>query len=140
MRHHNGFAYTDSVQAPSTPDSVIEYAQFDVLAKYLGPHRSRDRFLRIRAEKLASPAIRHGYVTADTGWRSYAAERLRRWSWLELYKLEPRSRPFLSTSMYPLVSDIQMSQVPQSWDYADDQIPVWYREWEQTLVGKGRAF
>ena len=29
-------------------------------------------------------------------------------------------------------ADGEMSQVPQSWDYADDQIPLWYREWEQT--------
>ena len=71
---------TNSVQSPSTPDFVIEHAQFHVSVKDLGPHRLRDGFLMIRADKLASLAIRHGYTTASTGSHGYVGERLRRWS------------------------------------------------------------
>ncbi|KAH7232516.1 hypothetical protein B0J15DRAFT_505391 [Fusarium solani] len=126
---------TDSVHAPSTPDSVIEYAQFEVSDKGLRFGSRRDgTFLKIRAQEMVSPAVRHAYTTAATQWRGYVEERLGRWAWLELFKLEPGNRPFQSSSAFPLISSISIPQefeMPQSWDYADDQIPKWYREWEQ---------
>ncbi|EEU34813.1 uncharacterized protein NECHADRAFT_88423 [Fusarium vanettenii 77-13-4] len=113
---------TNSVHAPATPDFVIEYAQFEVSGKDL-------QF-----------AVRYAYTTAATRWRDYVQARLKRWAWLELFKLEPENRPFQSPSALPLISSISIPQgfeMPQSWDYADDQIPEWYQEWEQTWVGKG---
>ncbi|RTE68648.1 hypothetical protein BHE90_016973 [Fusarium euwallaceae] len=150
---------TDSVHTPSTPDFVIEYAQFEVLEQDLQFSSCRTgfaqnqfgfsatqnespngSFLKIRAQEMVSPAVRYAYTTAATQWRDYLQERLKRWAWLELFKLEPGNRPFQSSSAFPLVSSISIPQdfeMPQSWDYADDQIPEWYREWEQAWMGKG---
>ncbi|KAH6985573.1 hypothetical protein EDB80DRAFT_756650 [Ilyonectria destructans] len=109
---------TSSVDAPSTPDFVIE----------------------IHAQEMVSPAMRHGYTTASSRWRSYVTEQLQRWTWLELYKVEPGNRPPQSTAAFPLVSDVSFPEefeLPQSWDYAVDQMPGWYREWEHIQAGKG---
>lgn len=150
---------TDSVHAPETPDFVIEYAQFEVSGNdlQLGIRRTglapnqfgfsaiqngspNESFLKIRAQEMISPAVRHAYTTAATQWRDYVQARLKRWAWLELFKLEPQNRPFQSPSAFPLISSISIPQefeMPQSWDYADDQILEWYEEWEQTWMGKG---
>ncbi|RYP26154.1 hypothetical protein DL767_008150 [Monosporascus sp. MG133] len=146
-----------SIQAPSTPDFSIEYAQFEVSwnERQLSGHQnifrqnqfhqgplqnrySRNLFLTIRSEEMVSPAVRHGYTTASTGWHSYVTDRLRRWAWLELYKLGSEN-PLLQVTD-PLSSDVSIPEdfeLPQSWDYADDQIPGWYREWEQAPVENG---
>ncbi|KFH40870.1 hypothetical protein ACRE_084400 [Hapsidospora chrysogenum ATCC 11550] len=164
---------TDFVLVPSTPDFVIEYAQFEVVDKFSKNVNSQDLdygagtsrleqaslplflqsqptpfqapvgnpphscpFLEIRARELASPAVRHVYTTASTEWHGYAEKRLQRWAWVELYKLEPAKRPSQSPNGIPLVPGISIPQAFEvSWDYADDQIPEWYREWEQTRVG-----
>jgi hypothetical protein len=67
-------------------------------------------------------------------------KRLLRWAWLEFYKLESQSRPFQPTTVLTLVSDFHASEdfeKPVTWDYADDQIPQWYREWEQQMEKEG---
>jgi len=149
---------TSSVQAPSTPDFSIEYAQFEI-SKGVSLHNHRggglggvsglggfgrvggfhnlpqttspsNHFLKIQAQEVASVAVRHGYTTGSAQWRAYLTERLRRWAWLELYKMKPENRPFQPPNVHPLVSDLQEFELPQSWDYADDQIPQWYRDWE----------
>jgi hypothetical protein len=155
---------TNSVLMPSTPDFVIEYAQFGVFKKeyfrnglqhglngagrgMLGQTQfqqfavedapSSFPFLEIRVQELASPAVRYAYTTASKEWRKYAERRLQRWAWVELYKLEPAKRPFQSPNDFPLASSISIPQAFEvSWDYADDQIPEWYREWEETRVNE----
>jgi hypothetical protein len=83
---------------------------------------------------MSSVAMRHDFTTGSAPWRLYLTERLQRWAWLELYKLKPENRPFQVANLVPVVSDLQDFEVPESWDYADDQIPRWYREWEQTKL------
>ena len=138
---------TDSVRAAAVPDSEIEYAQFDVLGAdardnpLRGSQRSLmlySRVLKIHAEKNASAAMRHDFITGHPGWQAYLRDRLRRWAWLEFYKLRPEDRPHLSGTAHPLHSELSLPQnfrTPPSWDYADDAIPVWYKEWEQTGNG-----
>ncbi|KAI1496142.1 hypothetical protein F5X99DRAFT_422356 [Biscogniauxia marginata] len=142
---------TDSIQAPSTPDFVIDYAQFDISGsnwqnfyhpnrfsqsqsqQLLGNTGTRNRFLKIQAEDMSLSAVRHSYTISSSFWKSYVTERLRRWAWLELYKLKSENRPLQSTDVYPLISDVfipQAFKMPRSWDFADDQIPQWYHEWE----------
>jgi len=140
----------DSVQQASIPDFVVEYAQFEVRPQYsrqiLGQQnafrsnasqQARDphnHFPQIRTEELTLPALRHRYVFAHSSWISYAMERLQRWVWVELYKLDPEKRPEQFANGIPHFSHTSILgefEVPKTWDYADDQIPVWYLEWER---------
>jgi hypothetical protein len=130
-----------SVKVPSTPDSVVEFAQFSVSVNDV---RSRNappdtppagRFLVVAAQLLASPALRYTYTTSFSAWHNYATDRLKRWAWLEWYKTRAEHRESIVgfPTTYPLVSELPtMSTMPQSWDYADDQIPVWYQEWKMS--------
>ncbi|KAJ2990846.1 hypothetical protein NUW58_g2756 [Xylaria curta] len=161
---------TSSVQRPSAPDSVIEYAQFRVEGRgspneddhdglqgfqnprpiggfRVVPSQSRDpnlrKFLTIQAQKVTSAAVRSIFTTASSEWRTYLTDRLNRWAWLEFYKLESDNRPALPPRALPLVSDVPDFELPQSWDYADDQIPRWYQEWEEknsVKVKRGERF
>lgn len=138
---------TNSVQTPSTPDFIIEYAQFRVVQNQRWPgifpdrillnspqnQAPQDSFLNIQANKLTSPAIRYSYTTASTGWSSYVGDRLLRWAWLEWYKMEREGPTSLPATTFPLISAAPIPEdfeTLQAWDYADCQIPGWYREWE----------
>ena len=128
------------VRPASTPDFVIEHAQFEVISEFpFQAPRSEIHFPHIKATALLSPALRHGYTTyssATKSWPSYVTTRLEQWFRVEIYKLDPDRRPrHLQNGIprYPTQSDrplLNGYKPPESWDYADDQIPVWYREWE----------
>ncbi|KAJ3531130.1 hypothetical protein NM208_g9020 [Fusarium decemcellulare] len=142
---------TNSVSPPWIPNYVIECAQFDICDN--GPRFGKSRtissqfgrahianrappwsFIQIRAKELRSPALHYSYTTGSTKWHDFVGERVRRWAWLELYKIEERDRPVQSSTSFPLVSEISIPQgfeTPRSWDYADDQMPAWYQEWER---------
>ncbi|RYO99449.1 hypothetical protein DL766_001770 [Monosporascus sp. MC13-8B] len=102
----------------------------------------RNQFPWIQCHGLSSPALRHEYTLASESWRNYVMERLRRWAWVELHKVEPGKRPEQFINGIPHHSDISLPeefQVPKTWDYADDQIPEWYREWEQMKAESGAS-
>ena len=127
------------VRPASTPDFVIEHAQFQVISElsYQAP-RSENHLPQIRAKALLSPALRHGYTTysSSNSWPSYLTPRLEQWFRVEIYKLDPDRRPVHlrdGVPRFPRQSDLVFPNgytPPESWDYADDQIPVWYRQWE----------
>jgi hypothetical protein len=140
---------TTEVHAPSTPDSVLEYAQFTASRNNISAPRNNNSafapvntlhtplvrpFLTIRSEELASPALRHIY-TIDSRevrvWYSYVEEKSNRWTWVEWLKLRRETRPERQRNpLRPNFTIPQDFKLPSSWDYADDQIPRWYREWE----------
>ncbi|KAK7983379.1 aldolase [Apiospora arundinis] len=152
---------TDSVEVPPTPDFVIEYTQFKVKwnsmqaghghvlfarqpnqgvfgqnQNTLQPEYSR---LEILADELTSQALRHSYITASENWKNYLTDRLKRWVWLELYKIAPLNRPIQPLHVTPLITDASIPhnfELPKSWDYADDQIPKWFRELDQLGVSE----
>ncbi|RYO92279.1 hypothetical protein DL762_001728 [Monosporascus cannonballus] len=155
-----------NVPQASTPDFVIEYAQLEVITELpnvpragrhgfqQGPFQQgafnpfqqnqprRNQFPWIQCHGLSSPALRHEYTLASESWRNYVMERLRRWAWVELHKVEPGKRPEQFINGIPHHSDISLPeefQVPKTWDYADDQIPEWYREWEQMKAESGAS-
>lgn len=129
---------TNYVQKASTPDSAIEFAQFEVFAEPESPFFGQGRSERhgspqIRVEVLASPALRHVYTFASTSWLKFVRERLQRWVMLELLKLKVEERPEQFANGIPYYSNISLPtefHPPETWDYADDLIPAWYREWE----------
>ena len=130
---------TSSVQQASTPDSVIEYAQFTIHGErsygWNSPYRSAHEHVpHIQIQSLESPALRHRQHATSEPWRTYVTERLQRWVWVESYKLKEAERPLQFLVDIPDHSDISLPEeftVPETWDYADDQIPLWYQEWEQ---------
>ncbi|KAH8883191.1 hypothetical protein GQ53DRAFT_432057 [Thozetella sp. PMI_491] len=143
---------TDFVRGSSTPDFVIEHVQFNVPGTdsrydqrrgYAQSQFRPDYYLKIRVQEVVSPALRHSYITASTEWNLYLTSRLQRWTWLELYKLAPNKRPAQLANAPLLSSDVSTLRdfaVPASWDYADDQLPKWYREWEQTQAKRESGF
>ncbi|CZR31981.1 uncharacterized protein FPRO_02089 [Fusarium proliferatum ET1] len=99
----------------------------------------RRSFLQIKANELSSPALRYFYIITSSEWRDFVSQRALRWAWLEVYRLDPRDRPIQPPASVPIVSEVSIPQafeLPQSWDYADDQIPMWYRHWEDINIGR----
>ncbi|KAF1809576.1 hypothetical protein P152DRAFT_441373 [Eremomyces bilateralis CBS 781.70] len=140
--------HTYNVQKASTPDSVTEYAQFEVSTNSVPPFFEQDRLpnTQIQLQRLVSPALRYEYTFGKSSWHDFVSKRLQRWAWVELYKLEPGKRPLQFTDGIPHyfnISFLQDFQTPETWDYADDQIPAWYLEWEQITIDrsdrKGRS-
>ena len=146
---------TEQELVPQVPASVVEMAQFEVQLPssdrkrpaFNRSNRNLDswrpgppgEYFKIKAETLSSPAVRHVYITASRSWRDYLKERLKRWSWLELYKIssdvrpEPRHEENFVRQVRPMISDFILSPgpPPESWDYADDQVAPWFSEWER---------
>jgi hypothetical protein len=135
---------TSSVQQASTPDSVLEYAQFKVYAEESNVLRARpfgveNHVPQIHVQLLKSPALRHGH-TASGPWRTYVIERLQRWAWVEIYKLEQAERPLQFANGIPDHSNVSLPEefsLPETWDFADDQMPLWYQEWERISKAEG---
>lgn len=131
---------TSSVQQASTPDSVIEHAQFTMFEGQSIVRRSahpnvRDPAPQIQVQLLKSPALRYVY-TASGIWLRYVTERLQRWAWVEIYKLEQTERPQQFANGIPDHFNVSLPDdfsMPESWDYADNQLPLWYQELEQRM-------
>lgn len=88
---------TNNVQQSSTPDFVLGHAQFEVFTEpaplFAQNHIQRDEFPQIGFQELVSPTLRYPYTFASSPWHNYLMERLQRWVWVELFKLEPGKRP-----------------------------------------------
>jgi len=126
---------TNCVQKASTPDSAIEFAQFEVFAEPDFPVFGSERYgsPEIRVEVLTSPALRHDYTFASTSWSKFVSERLQRWVILEVLKLKVEERPQQFANGIPYDFNISLPSdfhPPGIWDYADNMVPKWYREWE----------
>lgn len=81
------------------------------------------RTLRVTLEELTSQSLRHQYTTElDSDWQKFTYTRLQRWTEIETYKMDRERRP-AGFPDSPLSSDFE---VPATWDFADDQIPIWY--------------
>ncbi len=143
---------------PATvPDYVTEYAEFYVktpsepqtpsrgrIAGRIGDHSTREGILNLQVSELSSPALLYryavGFGSSMVPWRQFLAERLERWTKVELYKNDPESRLVKTagetnkrihdTLLYSGV------ELPDSWEYADDLVPQWYQAWEAERKGK----
>lgn len=125
------------VRPVSTPDSAVEYAQFEVTTEPARPFRESYENHQVRSDTLSSPALRSVHMYSSDSWYKFLVRRLERWTLCELSKLESEERPALFAVEFPdslHLSDLQDVQLPDSWDYADDQIPEWYSEWEQSTM------
>ena len=92
--------------------------------------RSIGRALCVGVETLTSRSLAHRYVIGrKSGWGKYAEERARRWTEVEDCK-ETSNRSAGHDDLESLVESLAM------WDYADDQMPVWY---EQYCMQQGQS-
>ena len=73
---------------------------------------------------------------SSSDWSGHLIVRLNRWAWLELFKFGRESTHWRHSNAVPLVSEIPDFVRPDTWDYADDQIPNWYMEWEKRACKK----
>lgn len=118
------------------PDYVLELSEFEVndhspahnlLASHRTPRSLSERQTRaysITAKELKSQSLRHRYTIAEGSvWSSFVLKRLERWTEVELYKMDHDDRP----ATFPQVRPSSEFEVPATWDFADDQMPVWYR-------------
>lgn len=135
-------------------DYAVEYSQFEIASRAVSTNAFGGRqaygfapppsfrtaegdavMFALRSETLTSPALRHEYTFIRSSWKDFAMKLLNRWALLELYKLDPVVRPALPPRGPPhkfdinLPADFVMENQP-SWDFADDQMAVWYRQWE----------
>lgn len=146
--------YTILDRRGQTPDSVLEHAEFYVCDEKRRPLQSTSKSksarrelghffseeLSIQVQELASLALRYTYTTSQSwpssNWRVFVEKRLERWIATELYKIPSSRRPLRSPAFgspfgSPLSSLPSRVELPASWDYADDQMPLWYRQWEE---------
>ncbi|KAK2841552.1 hypothetical protein FQN49_006146 [Arthroderma sp. PD_2] len=126
---------------PRTPDFVLEHAQFSL---HGSPYSAA---LRVTAmTELCSPVLRYTYTFTDDSWREFAMKRLYMITVAELYKIEPGDRSTQavralnsplnpSTNSWPpaeraaAIWQLDGFNKPDTWTYADNLIPEWYRAW-----------
>ncbi|GJD04357.1 hypothetical protein ColKHC_13182 [Colletotrichum higginsianum] len=132
--------FADNFDKPmSTPSHVIDHSQFEVLGTAIttGLNRSprRDDDFLIEVKSLTSHALRHSFtIGVSTSWNLFLSQRLERWVLVELYKMGSTDRPHnFTTNVPPFPYQISLPASftpPTTWDYADDQVATWYKEWE----------
>ncbi|KAM3498599.1 hypothetical protein MY10362_008089 [Beauveria mimosiformis] len=121
-----------------TPDYVIEHATFDVdvrngYASGTHPDQIHRRYeMSIHATKLDSPALYHQFtVGRQHSWAFYVQQRLERWARVEMFKI-PRTARRFSVDARGTLPTLHRNQRPSNWDYADDQIPAWYKTYRRS--------
>ncbi|OAA38285.1 hypothetical protein ISF_09894 [Cordyceps fumosorosea ARSEF 2679] len=124
--------------AEMTPDFVVEHAAFDVLTEEttITKRRSVPQYtcseMSIYIRKLESLALRHHFTVGQSNsdsWSKFVNERLERWAKIELLKIPRTTRGFDVHG--PSVPMGRIFRRPKGWDYADDQLPVWYRNFQE---------
>ncbi|KAK1657767.1 hypothetical protein BDP55DRAFT_698806 [Colletotrichum godetiae] len=138
----------DGVGTPSsTLSHFIEHSRCEIthvsLSAHFGNNTRRRRnlnasyhVLTLTAKKISSYSLRRPLTDGQfSGWEDFVRERLSRWTRAELFKMEPGARPAAfdpaASSIVFDENDLQTFTQPLSWDYADDQLPRWYAEWER---------
>ncbi|KAM0354832.1 hypothetical protein ACHAPU_000659 [Fusarium lateritium] len=121
----------------SSPDCAFEANTFSVLWE---SHSAHSR-LAISAEPvIKSPALRYTYTNGSKGngrnsWKGFLDDRLKRWIYVEMAKMESELRPrgfyFMSPGNYNVTLPINYIP-PANWDYADDQMILWFHEWQKS--------
>lgn len=127
-----------------TPDQVLENAIFSVKGQGYWPSDEDINLpLSINIKPVKSIALRYTHTNGVSGgdcqsWEEFLNERLQRWIYVEMIRMEPERRP---PGFYILVPGQYHVNVPHTykppntWDYADDQITLWFKEWERKRLG-----
>ncbi|EEU43387.1 uncharacterized protein NECHADRAFT_27878, partial [Fusarium vanettenii 77-13-4] len=120
-----------------TPDHVLDRSVFSVVWESSGDSRRVSASIQPGVEFTA---LRDVYANGRRGqgckaWEKFLRGKLERWIFVEIAKMSQQQRPpgfyFMAPSNYR-VSIPSGYQVPDTWDYADDQIIPWFQEWDST--------
>lgn len=154
---------TTKVSWSPTPDFVLEHAAFSIemkklnrtgLCNYYGYKISTGNrataFLRYRYAIPGLPGSRTTTTTTSAGggphhhrrrasWKAFLNERLNRLAPIEISKLPPAARPIRFSQI--LNGEIRHCDInpatftkSDDWVYWDDQIPSWYKVWEDSKI------
>lgn len=77
---------TDGLSRSYNTDNEMKYCEFEVSSAT--KDRGRQRHVTIHAQVLSSVSLRYRYTYANGPWHSFLSERLRRWSWLQYFKVD----------------------------------------------------
>lgn len=119
-----------------TPDHVLDGSVFSVVWHSSAAGRRLSVSMKSGVE---SPALRYAYANgaggrASKAWEKFLRDRLDRWIYVEIAKMGQEQRPpgfyFMANAKYH-VSIPSGYELPEGWDYADDQIIPWFQEWDR---------
>ncbi|RBQ80103.1 hypothetical protein FVER14953_21705 [Fusarium verticillioides] len=120
-----------------TPDYVLEGSVYSVVWKMM----DTGRFLSVTMRPgPISYALRYAHANGEVGhgckdWERFLCDRLDRWTYVEIAKMDRQQQPQGFYRMAPGNYRVRVPaghQLPETWDYADDQIIPWFREWEES--------
>lgn len=138
---------TTKVSYSPIPDFVLEHAVFSI-EKHKLNHSGRFHYYRYKiwTGHRSTAILRYSYAiprTSDTRgricWRSFLTERLGRLAPIEMSKLALADRPtnfaqILNGQVPHWKIDPNTFTKPDNWIYWDDEIPGWYKVWEDSGV------
>ncbi|TVY68527.1 hypothetical protein Focb16_v002116 [Fusarium oxysporum f. sp. cubense] len=118
-----------------TPDYVLEGSVYSVVWKSMATSR---RLSVTMQPAPVSYALRYAHRNGEVGhgckdWERFLCDRLDRWTNVEIAKMDRDQQPQGFYHMTPGNYRIPIPagyQLPETWDYADDQIIPWFQEWE----------
>ncbi|KAL6917337.1 hypothetical protein FSST1_008832 [Fusarium sambucinum] len=134
--------FGNSPRGKFTPDCVLENGIFSIgwaAQDYDGHPRLAVGTLPMDRD----PALRYIHTTGCIGmpqasWIGFLTTKLRHWEYLEIMKMDPDARSdcfFLPNrpvmgNWRDCLTYIQFYMMP-TWDYADEHISTWFREWRK---------
>ncbi|CCT76256.1 uncharacterized protein FFUJ_14108 [Fusarium fujikuroi IMI 58289] len=118
-----------------TPDYVLEGSVYSVVWKLMDTGR---RLCVTMQPGPVSHSLRYVYANGEVGhgckdWERFLRDRLDRWTYVEIAKLDREEQPQGFYHMAPGNYRVRIPagyQLPETWDYADDQIIPWFQEWQ----------
>ncbi|RBA15939.1 hypothetical protein FPRO05_12160 [Fusarium proliferatum] len=120
-----------------TPDYVLEGSVYSVVWKFMNTGRCLSVTMK---PAPVSYALRYAHANGEVGhgckeWERFLCDRLDRWVYVEIAKMDREEQPqgFYHMALGNYRVHIPDGyQLPETWDYADDQIIPWFQEWEKT--------
>ncbi|KAL4731222.1 hypothetical protein ACLX1H_000184 [Fusarium chlamydosporum] len=127
------------------PDYSLEGSVYSVSWKDTSSGRRLSITIRLGPN---SHALSYPHTNGEVGdscqdWEKFLRDRLDRWAYVEIAKMEHDQQPPGFYHMAPgkyRVSIPATYEVPETWDYADDQIIPWFQEWERGWKGRNEYF
>ncbi len=141
---------TEGVTGSKTPDYVLEHACFGTSVNgddgsdadlsnlfYNTPPDSslsdheRVSHYTITARKIIAKTLKYAYTCSNTRMRDYIRLRVDRTTLMELRKIGLQDFDEYVADPHNIHKRIENIERPATWTYWDDELPKWYKAWEQ---------